>query len=88
MATKLLEVSIPSDIFISLNESEQQLLQEMKLFTAIMFYRMKKLTIGKAARFAGMTRFEFETWLSKHHIPISTLDLENIEQDIAELQKI
>ena len=50
----------------------------MKLFTAIRFYQMKKLTLGKAAKLAEMTRFEFETMLSEFHIPISTLDFEDI----------
>jgi predicted HTH domain antitoxin len=88
MATKVLEVTIPSDIFISLNEPEPELLQEMKLFTAIKFYEMNKLSIGKAARLAGMSRFEFETLLAKQHIPISNLNIADVEKDIEELQKI
>jgi predicted HTH domain antitoxin len=88
MATKVLEVAIPSDIFLSLNEPEPELLREIKLFTAIKFYEMKKLSIGKAARLAGMSRFEFETALSKQQIPISNLDIPDVEKDIEELQKI
>lgn len=60
----------------------------MKLFTAIRFYQMKKLTLGKAAKLAEMTRFEFETMLSEFHIPISTLDFEDIEKDIFKLERI
>ena len=88
MSTKVLEVVIPSDIFISLNEPEPELLQEIKLFTAVKFYEMKKLSIGKAARLAGISRFAFETWLAKQHIPISNLDIADVEKDIEELQKI
>lgn len=47
---------------------------------------MGKLTIGKAAGLAGVTRFEFETFLSTRRIPISNLTYEDIEQDIETLQ--
>ncbi len=60
----------------------------MKLFAAVRFYQMKKLTLGKAAKLAGMTRFEFETMLSEIHIPISTLEVEDIEKDICKLELI
>lgn len=82
MSVKMLELPIPSDVFLALNEPEQQLLDEIRLFTAITFYQTGKLTIGKAARFAGMARFEFETALSKRRIPISNLTYQDIEQDI------
>lgn len=88
MNTKILSLSIPADILIALNESEQKFLSDMKLFTAIKLYQMKKLTIGKAAGLAEMTRFEFETVLSENHIPISTLEFKDIEKDIRELENI
>ena len=86
MHTKCLELTIPSDIFITLNEPESQLLSEIKLFIATQFFKMNKLTLGQAARLADMKRFEFETLLSKHQIPISNLTFEDIEQDIRKLQ--
>jgi len=88
MNMKALDVSVPSDVLLALNESENQFVYDMKLFTAIRFYQMKKLTLGKAAKLAEMTRFEFETMLSEFHIPISTLDFEDIEKDIFKLERI
>ena len=88
MHTKLLELNIPSDIFLTLNEPEPQLLSEIKLFIAIQFFTMNKLTLGQAARLADMTRFEFETVLSKKQIPISNLTIVDIEHDIEKLQEI
>ncbi len=86
MHTKCLELTIPSDIFLTLNEPESQLLSEIKVFIATQFFTMNKLTIGQAARLAEMERFEFETFLSKQQIPISNLTFEDIEQDIRRLQ--
>ncbi len=88
MNTKILKLAIPADILIALNESEQEFLRDVKLFTAIKLYQLKKLTLGKAAGLAEMNRFEFETVLSENHIPISTLNFEDIENDIRELEDI
>ena len=49
---------------------------------------MKKLTLGKAARFIGISKYEFEKILSQNRIPISNLDIEDIENDIRKLEKI
>ena len=88
MPIKVLKLNIPSDVFIALNETETQLLNDMKLFTAIWFFQMKKLTLGKAARFIGISKYEFEKILSQNRIPISNLDIEDIENDIRKLEKI
>ena len=82
MHAKTLELNIPSDIFITLNEPESQLLSEIKFFIALRFFTMNKLTLGQAARLTGMTRFEFETALSRQQIPISNLTIDDIEHDI------
>ena len=88
MPIKVLKLNIPSDVFIALNGTETQLLNDMKLFTAIRFFQMKKLTLGKAARFIGISKYEFEKILSQNRIPISNLDIEDIENDIRKLEKI
>jgi len=88
MTAKRVEFDIPADIFIALNEPEQQVVSDMRLFAAIRFYETNKLTLGKAARLAGLTRFEFENCLAQWHIPISNLTFDDIERDIRTLQKV
>ncbi|NCU36035.1 hypothetical protein EOM75_08485 [Candidatus Falkowbacteria bacterium] len=39
-----------------------------------------------AAQLAGLSRFQFETLLSEHEIPISTLTIEDIREDIKKLR--
>lgn len=85
MAQKIIKISIPSDLFLALNKSEDELRNELTLYTAIQFYMNNKLTIGKAARLAGLTKIEFETLLAKNRIPISKLDINDIEADIKKL---
>ena len=83
MNTQRITIDLPSDIFMSLNENE--LKQQIKYFLAINFYKYRKLTIGKAARLAGLTRFEFETLLSDNDISISSLTLNDVINDSKKL---
>ncbi len=88
MQTKKIELEIPSDLSLAMNESEQEIKDHLKLALAFMLYQQEKLTIGKAAQLAGLLRYEFELALSKNKIPISNLSINDIESDIQKLQGI
>ena len=49
-------------------------------------YRLQKLTIGKAAQLSELSRFEFETLLSKNAIPISNLTINDVIQNVNKLK--
>lgn len=86
MNTTTISVDIPSDILLALNENETELSTNLKLLLAIRMYHLQKLTIGKAAQLAGLSRYEFETLLSSHEIPISNLTLCDVEKDVMKLR--
>ena len=87
MNTKTITLDFPDNILLSINESEFDLKKRIKLMLAIQLYKLKKLTIGKASQLSELSRFEFETELSKNKIPISNLDQEDILRDIKKLSK-
>lgn len=60
----------------------------MRIFTAIKFYENGKLTLGKAAQFAAMPRWEFENLLANYQIPISELQIEDIDNDLEKMKAI
>lgn len=86
MSVKTLQIDLPSDIFLSLNESEKEVTQRLKLALAIQLYAQEKVTLGKAAQIAGLSRLSFETLLAEHHITISSLTEEDILEDIEKLK--
>lgn len=88
MASRSLKINIPSHFFIALNKTEDELKKEMRLYAAMHFYQSGKLTIGKAAEFAELSRWEFENILSDNNIPISNLDTEDIKADLKKMQNI
>ena len=86
MNTQTITVDFPSDILLTLNENENELKQDIKLSLAIRLYRLQKLTIGKAAQIAGLSRFDFETVLSDNGVPISNLTIDDVINDIQKLR--
>jgi predicted HTH domain antitoxin len=61
-------VDFPADILLALNETENQLVQRIKLALAVQLYKAQKLTVGKAAQIAGLSRLQFETALAEYNI--------------------
>jgi len=86
MNTQTISIDIPSDVFLALNKSENELKKEMLLSMAVKLYQSEKLTMGKASQFAGMSRLEFEKYLSENDIPISLLSEEEIFSDVEKLR--
>ena len=86
MTLQTINVDLPSDILLTLNESEVELKKRIKLSLAIQLYTHQKITIGKAAQIADMSKFQFETLLSEHQISISNLDIEDVLDDIEKLK--
>lgn len=86
MNTHKIYIELPSDILLAINESENQLKKRIKLSLAIRLYKLKKVTIGKGAQIAGISKFEFETILSENKISISNLDIDDILNDIDNFQ--
>ncbi|HET7116046.1 MAG TPA: UPF0175 family protein [Hanamia sp.] len=86
MNSQTITIDFPGDILLALNESEGDLKKRIKLALAIQLYELQKLTIGKAAQLSGVSRFEFETELSKNKISISNLTKDDILSDIEKLK--
>ena len=85
MSQQTISINLPSDLLLTLNESEAELVKRIKISLATQLYLQQKLTLGKAAQIAEMSRFQFESLLSENNIPISTLELEDVLGDVEKL---
>jgi predicted HTH domain antitoxin len=71
-------VSMPSEAADGSAISESDVLKEL----AIVLYAREKLTIGRAARLAGMDKWAFNDLLADREIPMH-YGLKELEQDLA-----
>jgi predicted HTH domain antitoxin len=85
MKEPCLSISIPTAVFPYVRDSIKELQVEMLLFLAIKCYQRSLLSIGKAAELAGMSRVNFEIYLSENKIPVSNLDYSDISEDLKKM---
>ena len=85
MRQSSITIDIPSDLLLALNTDEVELKQNIKISLAIHLYQHEKLTIGKSAQLAGLSRLEFDKLLANNKIPISLLGIKDIENDVNKL---
>lgn len=81
-----IQVQVEQELLVSLNRSPQEFGEDLLLWAAISLYEHGKLSLARAANLAGYHRYDFEKLLSKMDIPISNLELEDIQKDIALLK--
>jgi len=62
-------LDIPDDLLLALREQPGEFVQEMRLVTAIHYLREKRLSLGQAARLAGMNPLDFLDTLSARRTP-------------------
>ncbi|WP_071188451.1 UPF0175 family protein [Trichormus sp. NMC-1] len=80
MSTVSLE--IPEEILISLKETPESLTKEIQILAAVKLFELGKLSSGRAAQLAGMSRVEFLTILGRYQVSPFSLTLEQLEQDV------
>ncbi len=72
-----LAIEIPDELFLSINESKQNLIQMAKQKLALELYKSHKISISQGAKFLEMDIYSFMKLLNKYQIPaIDDYDIE------------
>ena len=87
MITTELIFSVPEDILYTLNETKNEFIKKMKLYTAMELYKMHKLSMGKASELAEMNRIDFMFELGKYEIPVINYDPDDFQDEVAWIMK-
>lgn len=74
---------ISDELLQTVNMSEAELRQEL----ALLLFQKEKFTLAQAARFASMTRLQFQKLLADRQIPVH-YDIEDLEQDLKTLARL
>ena len=80
--------NVSEDILACLKSGVDDLTREIRLISAITYYRDKKLSLGKAAQLAGMNRIKFMDLLSEKKITIFNFDESEVKSEIDSAERL
>ena len=78
---KIITLEIPEEILSLLKENSQEFAKDLKICTAVDMYRLRRLSSGKAAELAGISRIQFFHELNKHKVPLYDVSEKELNQD-------
>lgn len=79
---KRLVLEVPNEILVSLKENTHEFSKDLLMFAAIKLYELRKLSSGRAAQLAGVSRVSFLQSLSQYSVPIFNLTEDELRQDL------
>lgn len=79
-----LVIEIPDELFLSINEGKQNLVEIAKQKLALELYKNHKIYISQGAEFLDMDIYSFMKLLNKHQIP--AIDDYDIEAELEALK--
>lgn len=79
---KTIHMDVPDEIFLSLKGTPKELSQEIRMAAAAKLYELGKLSSGRAAELAGVSRVSFLKALSRYGVSIFDLTEEELEEDL------
>lgn len=82
MKIEELRVKYPSGFEHAVHMTKEEMEQHLRLMAALKMFELGKVSSGKAAELAGMSRFEFLENCSRYRVSIFNYPAEEIEEEI------
>lgn len=78
-----LQVQVPSEALISLKLDETDFAQELTRLAAIKLFELGRLSAGRSAQLAGISKVEFLAMIHRYDVgPCDFMTLEDLRQDV------
>lgn len=79
---KTVQIELPEEVLLSLKETPDELSREIRIAAAAKLYELGKLSSGRAAELAGISRVGFLQILGRYRVSIFNITIEDIKQDM------
>ena len=90
MAEQIIDISFPvkEGILTTLKETKDEFTKDVLFLSALLFYRKRKLSLGKAAELAGYNKIDFMNKLQDEKEYIFDYSEEEIDDIFSDVVKI
>ena len=78
----ILTIRLPNEISKMLNRTPEEMCRDMRIYAALMLFRLGKLSSGAAALMAGIPRVMFLDLCAEYDIPISQITPEELHREV------
>jgi predicted HTH domain antitoxin len=77
-----IQIEIPDELLLSLKETPEEFSQGFCMAAAAKLYEMHKISSGRAAQLAGISRVQFLATVGKYGVSVFDLTEEELAQDL------
>jgi predicted HTH domain antitoxin len=77
-----IQIELPDEVLLSLKETPESLSRVIRMAAAAKLYEFGKLSSGRAADLAGLSRVSFLQTLERYGVPIFEVTKEEVAQDV------
>jgi len=88
MKTEKITFDVPEDVLASLKIGVKGLELDMRRFLALQYFKNKRLSMGKAAKLAGMNRFDFMDFLASEGIILFEYDESAVQEELSGIKRL
>jgi predicted HTH domain antitoxin len=83
-----MSIDIADDLLLALREQPQDVIREMRVGAALHYFQTRRLSLGQAARLAGIPRLAFLDFLMVHGVPAFDLSVEDADAEMAAARRV
>ena len=84
METEKIEIKYPSGFEIAVHMTKEEMEHHIRLMAALKMFELGKVSSGKAAQLAGMSRVEFLETCGMYRVSVFNYSPEEVEREIRE----
>ena len=81
---EILTIRLPNEIRQMLNRTPEEMTRDLLTYTALMLFRLGKLSSGAAALMAGIPRVMFFDLCTEYDIPVSQITPDELEREMSD----